>query len=276
MKNKHNFSDKHPVLSLLIFTFGGFLVAEFIIGMIFMFALESITGLDATTSVSLGGAIGSLFVLIIWYRWFSPEYRFMPQKGEIKDSFRLLWPILIYWVIVFGIYGYFAGGIPFRIVGIQSVAVALLAGLAEEVCFREIALSFMAKKFLNEKRIPLFAIVSGTLFGLTHLSNLAGGSPLTDILYQVLLCILSGVFYSAVYLRKGNVWVLCLVHFVHDLLALMAVKGVKDNGVESIPDFVAVCIVIIEAALCVYGFYLLRKSRRGEITGLWNRKWSRL
>lgn len=259
---------------MLIFTFGGFLIAEFVIGMIIMFALEPF-GFDATTGISIGGCIGSLLVLILWYRWFSPEYHFMPEKGDIKGSFVLLSPILIYWVIIFGIYGYYAGGIPFRIVGLSSVAMALMAGLVEEVCFREIAISFMARKMMDERKIPIIAVVSGFLFGFTHLSNIARGTAATDVVYQVLLCIFSGVFYSAVYLRKGNVWILCLVHFIHDLLALMAVKGVYDNGVQSIPDWVAVCIAIVEACLGAYGFYLLRKSKRGEIIEQWNRKWSR-
>ena len=274
MKSKHKLSDRLPVLGLLIFTFGGYLVSEFLIGIPMMFLLR-LLGVDATTGTAIGGCIGSAVVLFIWYRWFSPEYRFAPRKGDIRGSIVLLSPIVIYWLLLFGLYGYFAGGIPFRVVGIQSVLLALLAGLVEEVCFREIAISFMARKIMNEKRIPLMAIVSGFLFGLTHLTNLVKGDPLKDILFQVLLCILSGVFYSAVYLRKGNVWVLCLAHFAHDLLSFMAVKGVKENGVGEIPDWAAVCIVIFEVGLCIYGFFLIRKSKRREIMELWDYKWSR-
>ena len=158
MKNKHMFSDKHPVLSLLIFTFGGFLVSEFLIGIMIMFALLPL-GIDKTTGTAIGGCIGSVLVLIIWYRWFSPEYRFMPGKGDIKGSLVLISPILIYWVLLFGLFGYFAGGIPFRAVGFQTVALALMAGMVEEVCFREIAVSFMAKKMMNEKAIPLMRLL---------------------------------------------------------------------------------------------------------------------
>ncbi|MBQ8665786.1 MAG: CPBP family intramembrane metalloprotease [Lachnospiraceae bacterium] len=274
MKNKHMFSDKHPVLSLLIFTFGGFLVSEFLIGIPIMFAL-SFLRIDRTAGTSIGGCIGSALVLLIWYRWFSQEYRFMPEKGDIRDSFVLISPILIYWALLFGMFGYLAGGIPFRAVGLDTVAMALMAGLVEEVCFREIAISFMAKKMMAEKRIPLMAVVSGVLFGLTHLTNLVNGDQVTNILYQVMLTLFFGVFFSAVYLRKGNVWVLCLMHFAHDLLSFMAIKGVEENGVKDIPNWTAVCIAVFEACLCVYGFYLLRKSERAEIIKLWDHKWSR-
>ncbi|MBQ9605602.1 MAG: CPBP family intramembrane metalloprotease, partial [Lachnospiraceae bacterium] len=248
MKSKHRFSDKHPVLSLLIFTFGGFLVSEFVIGIIIMMALKPL-GLDTTTGTAIGGSIGAAVVLLVWYRWFSPEYRFLPQKGDIRGSFVLIAPILIYWVLLFGMFGYLAGGIPFRAAGLQTVVLALMAGMVEEVCFREIAISFMAKKLMNEKRIPLMAVASGILFGFTHLTNLVNGNPVTDILYQVILTVLTGVFFAAVYLRRGNVWVVCLVHFAHDLLAFMAIKGVDENGVKDIPNWTAVCIAILEAGL---------------------------
>ena len=275
MKNKkHEFSDKHPVLSLLLFTFGGYFVSEFLIGIPIMFALSSL-GVDTTTGASIGGCIGSVLVLIIWFRWFSPQYRYRPEKGDIKGAFVLMSPILIYWVLLFGLFGYFAGGFPFRAVRLNTVAMALMAGLVEEVCFREIAVSFMAKKMMNEKTIPLMAVASGFLFGLTHLTNLVNGDPVTDILYQVMLSMFFGVLFAAVYLKKGNVLVLCLVHFAHDLLSFMAIKGVEENGVKDLPDWSAVCIAVLEACLCVYGFYLLRKSERGEIIKLWDRKWSR-
>ena len=273
-KHKDRFSDKHPVLGLLVFTFGGFLVSEFLIGIVVMFALLQL-GVDKTTGTAIGGCIGSAVVLLLWYKWSSPEYRFMPEKGDIRGSFAVISPILIYWVLLFGLFGYFAGGIPFRAVGLETVALALMAGMVEEVCFREIAVSFMAKKLMDEKRIPLMAVASGFLFGLTHLSNLVNGDPVTDILYQVMLTIFFGVFFAAVYLRKGNVWVLCLIHFAHDFLSFMAIKGVDESGVKELPDWTAVCIAVFEGCLCVYGFYLLRKSRRGEIVALWDHKWSR-
>ena len=65
------------------------------------------------------------------------------------------------------------------------------------------------------------------------------------------------------------------MHFAHDLLSFMAIKGIEENGVKELPDWTAVCIAVFEACLCVYGFYLLRKSERAEIIKLWDHKWSR-
>lgn len=85
---KQNFSDKHPVLGLLINTYGGFLVSEFLVGLIVTLALSNVA-IDQDVAIVLGGCIGSILVLICWYLKNRPEYRFMPRKGEISGSFKL-------------------------------------------------------------------------------------------------------------------------------------------------------------------------------------------
>lgn len=273
---KQKLSDKYPVLGLLICTYSAFIVSEFVIGLIFTFVLSSVFRTDPTTSAAAGGSIGAFIVLIFWYLRNSPQYRFMPRKGEIAGAFRLITvPMLIYWVLLFGEYAFIGKGFPFGAPTVKYFFMALMAGLVEEVCFREIAVSYMAKTMMNGKNIPVIAAVSGLLFGLTHLTNIIGGKPVFDILYQVMLCIFTGVFYAAVYLRKGNVWVLCLFHFLHDFLAFMSVDGLAAKGISQLPDWIAVFIAVIEGLLCLYGLYLLRKEKRKEIIGLWDYKWSR-
>lgn len=267
--------DKHPVLGLLLFTYIGLIVSEFVIGIIIMFALSPI-GIASDTATAIGGCIGSLLVLICWYLRNRPEYRFMPETGDVSGAFKLIiFPMLIYWILLFGAYGIAAKGFPLAPIGVREVFMALMAGMVEEVCFREIAVSFMAKHWMNERRIPVIAVISGLLFGLTHITNLFSGKPFTDTLYQVMLCIFTGVFFAAIYLRKGNVWVLCLFHVVHDILGFMGVAGMAAKGIDQFPDWLAVYIPVIEFILCLYGFYLLRKSKRQEIIDLWNYKWSK-
>ena len=271
---KHKFSEKHPVLGLLACTYGGFLVSEILVGAIMTFVLSS-RGFDSGTSVALGGCIGSLLVLIFWYLRNQPEYRFMPRKGEISGSFKLLFlPMLLYWILMFGPYAYFGKGFPFGPVGLKEVLTALMAGAAEEICFREIAVSYMTKHWMSKKSIPMVAIISGAMFGLTHITNALGGS-ITTALCQAVLCIFMGVFYAAIYLRKGNVWTLCLFHFLHDLLTFMAGSGFDINGVTELPDWITIYIAVIEFKLCLFGFFYIRKAKRQEIVDLWNYKWSR-
>ena len=270
---KQKFSEKHPILGLLVFTYGGFLISEILVGVLMTLVLSK-TGFDAGTLAALGGCIGSILVLVIWYLMNQPEYRFMPRKGEISGSFKLLLPMLMYWILLFGAFAYFCKGFPFAPIGLKEVLMALMAGAAEEICFREIAVSYMTKHWISEKNIPVIAVVSGALFGLTHITNVLGGQ-LVNAISQSLLCILMGVFYAAIYLRKGNVWTICLFHFLHDLLTFMASAGVVAKGVTEIPDWITIYIPAIEFVLCLFGFYYIRKAKRQEIIDLWDYKWSR-
>ena len=272
---RQKFSDKHPVLGLLVCTYGGFLISEFLFGMLLAFVFSKI-GFDMGTGTAIGGSVGSILVLLFWYFRNQPEYRFMPRKGEISGSLKLIFvPILIWWILLFGSYAYFCKGFPFASITLREVFMSLMAGLVEEICFREIAVSYMSKHWMSEKSIPRIAVISGVMFGLTHITNLVGEKDVTDTLIQVLLCVFFGVFFTAIYLRKGNVWVLCLFHFIHDLLAFMGVAGFAAKGIAELPDWITFYLAATEFGLCLYGFFLIRKSKRQEIIELWDYKWSR-
>ena len=263
------------MLGLLLWTYGTFVIAEFMFGIIATFTIGN-TGMDPGTATAIGGSVGSILVLIFWYLRNRKEYRFMPRKGDISGSLKLIFlPMLIYWILLFGSYAYFAKGFPFAPVGLKEIMMASMAGLVEEVCFREIAVSYMARHWMSEKRIPLIAVICGLMFGLTHITNAIDGREITTALLQVLLCIFTGVFFASVYLRKGNVWVICLFHFVHDVLTFMAAESITVLGVKELPDWITIYIAAIEFALCLCGFFYIRRSKRQEIIDLWNYKWSR-
>ncbi len=272
---KVKFSDKHPVISLPLFTYGAYLLAQYVIGMIIMFPLHMGLGLDATTATTTGGVIGSLIVLLIWYKRWSPEYRFMPEKGDISGSFMLCSPFLVFWVILFGMYAVMVKGNPFGAPTLSDFTSALMAGISEEVIFREIAVSHMAKHWRSEKAIPIIALVSGVLFGMTHLTNVINGRAFQDVAEQSLLAVFWGLFMGAVYIRKGNVWVIAFVHALHDLLAFSGAHGLSAAGIDVFPTWAGVVVYVLEIGLGLVGVFLIRKSKRQEILELWDRKWSR-
>ena len=231
--------------------------------------------LESATATSIGGSVGAILVLIFWYLHNRKEYRFMPRKGDIGGALKLIvLPSLIYWILLFGAFAYFAKGFPFAPVGLKQIMMASMAGLVEEICFREIAVSYMVRHWMSEKRIPLIAVLSGLMFGLTHITNAASSLEITDVLFQALLCIFMGVFYASIYLRKGNVWVLCLFHFLHDLLTFMAIESITVLGVTELPDLITIYIGAIEFGLCLCGFFYIRRAKRQEIINLWEYKWS--
>lgn len=274
-KSKAKFSDKHPVIGLLLVTFGSYLIAQYVLGLAFMYPLNMIAGMDINTGMPIGVIIGSLIVLVIWHRKCSPAYRYMPGKGDFSGSFKFLSAIILYWIVLFGSYAVMAGGFPFGRINFTDFVSALMAGLSEEIIFREISMSYMTKHWRSEKMIPVMALLSGFLFGLAHMTNMVGGSTFMDALYQMLLCIFMGTFLGAVYLRKGSVWALIIVHTLHDILSFSGGHALRAAGVGDFPTWAVVLIYGSEFLLGVFGLFLLRKSRREEIIKFWDRKWSR-
>ena len=170
---------------------------------------------------------------------------------------------------MFATFGFFAGRIPFDPLSFEDAASSLMAGITEEVAFRELPISYMARQWRDEKKIPLMVIIPGLAFGLTHITNIFGSKP-TDTLAQVVISIFFGVFFSAVYVRTGSIWAVLIGHTLHDLLVSSAVVYTPE-----LPDIVIAEWVIIEGILAIYGMYLIRKEKRPEIISLWDRKWNR-
>ena len=50
----------------------------------------------------------------------------------------------------------------------------MMAGVTEEIAFRELPISYMARQWRDEKKIPLMVIIPGLAFGLTHITNIFG------------------------------------------------------------------------------------------------------
>ena len=145
----------------------------------------------------------------------------------------------------------------------------MMAGVTEEIAFRELPISYMARQWRDEKKIPLMVIIPGTAFGLTHLSNIVGSKP-TDTLAQVVISIFFGVFFSAVYVRTGSIWAVLIGHTLHDLLVSSAAVYTPE-----LPDIVIAEWAIILIILAAYGLYLVRKEKRSEIIEFWDRRWNR-
>ncbi len=265
---EHRFLNRHTIAGALLLMFGGFLVCNVLAGVIGgMISHEN--------GVGAGGIVGSILALILWVNFWKPEYNWKLAPGDWGRTFKLLLPVLAYWILMFGMFGAVAGGVPFGALPLSSILAAIMAGVSEELVFREMGISYLARQWRDEKKIIPMALIPAAAFSLTHLTNISVNSDVGSLLTQVLLTMFFGFFYSAVYLRTGNIWPLILVHALHDLLAFSASEGVTAMGVEEFPDWTTGFLIVIEAALAVWGLYLLRKSKRAEILELWDRKWSR-
>ena len=270
---EHKFLNKHTVLGALLLMFFNFVFIEFFVGTIAGIICGH-AGIDKTTGLAAGSIIGSLLALIIWFRFFSPEYKWKPESGSWGKSFKLLIPFFIYWVILFSAFGVYAKGLPFGAISISALLTSIMAGAGEEVAFREVGISYLARQWKDENKIILMAIIPAAAFSLIHLTNSVTDMDVVGVLEQMLLTFFLGVFFAAVYIRTGNIWPLILCHSLHDILLSSVSEKETALGVQ-FPDWFVPALGVVEGLLLVCGLYMLRKSKRGEIIALWNRRWSR-
>ena len=267
---EHKFLNKHTVLGVFLLMYFNFVLIDFVFGAASAVICEH-AGIDNKTGLGAGAIIGSILALM--FRFFSPEYKWKPESGSWGKSFRLLIPLYIYWVFLFGTFGYLSKSFPFGAISLSSFLAAIMAGAGEEVAFREVGISYMARQWNDENKIILMAIIPAAAFALTHITNIVSMS-LSDVLKQALLTFFMGVFLGAVYIRTGNIWPIILGHSLHDIMAFSASEKLSMLGLN-LPDWSVTLLTVIEAGLLISGLYMLRKSKRAEIIALWDKRWSR-
>ncbi|MBP0966039.1 MAG: CPBP family intramembrane metalloprotease [Oscillospiraceae bacterium] len=256
--------------------YGYFFVSQILLGLGFAFPFVAIAYGDllnntekVTDIATLFAVFGGFIVLFFYYFWYKPEYKWKLRKSPL--SWKLTAPIVIYWVLLFGVMYTVAAG--HLICGIPSFSHAIpmiAAGICEEVAFREVGISFMRRQLKGEKMILPTIVITSAAFGVTHLMNCIQSGNVLGAAEQSALATTLGIFFGAVFIRTGDIRPYIAAHGLHDLL--IAVFSVN-MGSADFPAYVTATAVICEVALMIWGFYLVRKEKRPEIEALWAQKW---
>lgn len=162
------------------------------------------------------------------------------RRGGVRLSAMLRWPTLgTYWFVVAGILvvqfmfslaaitltelvapwmddsleGVGEGNVLLALIGI-----AILPPLVEEITFRGVLLERFAVKW----RVGVAVIVSAVFFGILHADPVGAG--------------MFGVVTGLLYLRTGSLWPGIIIHFVNNLVALLAIRIVGTEAATQTPE----------------------------------------
>lgn len=136
-------------------------------------------------------------------------------------------------------------------------------GLAEEIIFRGIIQNMLYDCFEKDSRkvIYISVIISSTIFGALHLSNIFSGASIQGACVQAISAFTIGLYFSAIYVRCNNIWVLVILHGFNDFVALIQ-SGIW--GTETIMDTISnygiekiISVILFTSLSC----YILRKKR---------------
>ena len=280
---RHRLSENKSLIAVVLVTllmmFGYFYLAQILLGfgvsfpLILLFSGKTVDEIfndeAMVESAAVTGAIfASIGLLFFYYHWFKPEFKWKPRKTAL--SWKLISPILIYWIIFFGItYTVVSGNFTFGIPTYDAVIFTVGAGVCEEISFRAIGISYMRRQRKGEKHILPILLFTSISFGLIHITNAIRVGHIGVYAMQACMASMLGIFFGAVYIRTGNIIPCIIAHGVHDFL----VSAFEVNRHAELTAPVMVISFICEALLAAYGLYLVRKAKRPEIEALWDEKW---
>lgn len=273
---KHRLSAKKTLFHVLIVTllmmFGYLLSAQLIIPLLLITPIRLfISPMSVELVAYIISSISGLALLFFYSWWFSPEYKRKPCKTIL--ALRSVAPIIIYWIVFHGVIrkavmGEYASMIyPVTLKALVSV---LVAGITEELAFREVGISYMKRQLRDDKMNLPIILTPSVAFGMIHLYNAVLYRQFTVYAFQAICAFLLGIFFGSVFLRTGNIWMCMTVHSLHDLLvALLPVPTTMYDHTA----YVYICMITGEALLALWGLFLIRKKKHPEIRELWKERW---
>lgn len=148
----------------------------------------------------------------------------------------------------------------------EGIIYFIAVGIIEEFFCRGLLQNGIAGLLDTRSNPQLLAVlITATVFGLGHIVALTG-EPGWLAASRLLWAIALGVYFGAIYVLTGNLWLVALFHFVVNLSGLPFNFSTQD----SYPAISTVIVLTTYLGLAMYGIHLIRQ--RDEARG--NLNWS--
>ena len=203
--------------------------------------------------------------------WFKGEFE-GTLKGDIGHGLRLMIPIVVVDLLIFA-YDRFMGKGSLNSI-LFVLAASVVAGIIEEITFRSLMLSNLMRITSTYKGMMCAVTASSLVFGAAHFSNLIGGANVGATISQFIGATCMGFFFAAVYLTCGSIVPCMVMHFVHDVIALMFL-GINESGatIQATTPESIIQEIILNIVLVVMTVILLKPDRYEKIRKIWDEKW---
>lgn len=227
-------SENRPIIFEIILFLIGLLLAGVVAGVLNTF------GCNNEVSASIARILIGIAFLAAFYKSFTFGNSF---KGLVPMLPALL--LAIYKIP----YHFISGGGTPNAITVPVLLIGLAPAVFEEVLFRGIFISNLKKKFDSPTAIVL---ISAIVFSLVHLTNM-GGMDMASLLLQLIMALVVGIVFGAIYLYTEDLVSVIVAHFAIDVLG-----GIFCGG-KTTPYYFFVILAALWIFETVYGFLLVRK-----------------
>lgn len=162
-------------------------------------------------------------------------------KCGTKGLGRGLWSGMVFFLLaVLGCYIYTVEGMQYGNTAYKSllqisafVIFVILVGLAEEFLFRGVIADSIFECFGKSVSGVWFSVIlSGVLFGISHITNILSGQTIEKTIIQMIAVSISGILFSAIYIRHKNIFATAILHAVLDFLTMFEEGFFENSSLE--------------------------------------------
>lgn len=263
--SKHVLADQIPVICAAVLMFASQLLPNTVSSLLLEPVYEKYPDAVMTMHYILVIVI-SIIILLLFERWFYPEYEGSLNLKGLKTGIKTALPVILVILVIRFLcllLGFQTASMP----GIFSVLGGLRAGINEETAFRGIACALLLRRFRNRDNIWIPAVSVGILFGLTHITNLFYGDSLENVMVNFVFSAAAGVLFGILFTFSGNILPLFFVHSLYDTLSFCFSSTDKGGNLSV---YAETGIFIILMMIYLSAFF----RNRDEAVTLWNSKWT--
>ena len=268
---RHAFVEKAPWLASIILAVAGWLGAAVLTS--FVNGIIKLAVPSYPYEGMFGVIIGAAIVMLLYKRWFRPEFEGFMKGGRPGTGFRLGLIFVAYFAtaVIFPD----GGELTFKMPTFLSLSMCFAAGILEELCLRGLMLGTLMRQCKDDHKKTVAAVLlSSAVFGAAHLTNIISGAGVFVSVMQAISAGFLGVAFAAVYVRCGNLLVPMIFHTLTDIIAFALNPAVSETGVvggtykmgDALDD--AFCFVLM-----IIGLWFIRSGVHEEIREVWNQKW---
>lgn len=196
----------------------------------YLFPKEVIGKLYAETFIRL--IIFAVFVIILWrVGWTAISG--VSRKGDWRAWLIAIFALL--YLLPTKLYA-FTGNMSFNFgsteVLLSNMANYFAGAMVEEIMYRGIILTAMVLVWGSSRAgLAKALVVSSIMFGALHLLNLIN-TPVLEVLIQVVVVIIPGLFYAVLVQIGGSIWPAVLVHWLTNSVVNIQLSSMSDYEVQ--------------------------------------------
>ena len=259
-----NLASRRPLPFVVLLILGSLVVA----GLAATLAVV-LFGVDQTDpSLGLIGNLTATFCLV-FLLW---RFGWLEAAGIASWGGWRAWTaalvLLVYYLLelTYSFFGEFSFSVPAAAVSGLRVPGVIIGGMFEEVLFRGAVLYALVRVWGTTRTGVLRAAsASALLFGLVHSANAIGGDR-SEILGQMGIALLEGIWWAAIVVRWGSLWPTVLIHVVSNWV--LRTKALGLAGYHGTPRSYALA-VLLGLPLAAWGvWYILRTDLEHQREGL--------